>query len=79
MMNDNTVDAVGRTPHSVTDYWARLSTDNEKDESVTPSERAPIPRARQVQAGQLSSWRGDQDIRTAGFSSEGFGPRERGW
>jgi hypothetical protein len=78
-MNNGTAGAVGHPHHSVPDYWARFSTDNEKDESVTPSERAPIPRARQAQAGQLSSWRADEDTRIAGFSSEGFGSRERGW
>jgi hypothetical protein len=79
MMNDNTADAVGHTHQSVTDYSTRLYTNSEKDESVTPSDRAPIPRAQQMHAGHLSSWRADEDTRTAGFSSEGLSPRERGW
>ena len=79
MMNDNTADAVGHTHQSVTDYSTRLYTHSEKDESVTPSDRAPIPGAQQTQAGHLGSWRADQDTRTAGCSFGGFGPRERGW
>jgi hypothetical protein len=79
MMNHNTGDAVGHTHHSGTDYWTRLSTDSEQDEAVTPSDRAPIPRAQQTPAGHLSSWRANKDTRTAGCSSEGFGPGERGW
>jgi hypothetical protein len=76
-MNNGTADAVGHTHNSVTDYWTRLSTDSEKDESVTPSDRAPISRAQQ--AGQPSSWRASKDTRIAKFSSEGLSPRERGW
>jgi hypothetical protein len=79
MMKDNTVDAVGHMHQSVTDYWARFYTDSEQDESVTPSDRVPIPRARQARAGHLGSGRADQDTRTAGCSSEGFGPGEWGW
>jgi hypothetical protein len=79
-MNDNTAHAVGHTHHSVTDDWTWLSTDSEQDEAVTPSDRAPIPRAQQAQARRLSSWRADEDTRTVGgFSFGGFGLEQRGW
>jgi hypothetical protein len=78
-VNDNSDRAVGHTHHSVTDYATRLTTDSKPDQSVTPSDTAPIPRAQQTQTGQLSRWRAGQDTRTTGFSSERLGPGQQGW